>query len=42
MSLSASKEIQITDSFSLPIFVSYILNPTPGMERSFLVFGFSL
>lgn len=40
--LSASREIKITDHFSLPVFVSYILNPTPDNERSFLVFGFSL
>jgi len=42
LGLSASKEIQITESFSLPVFVSYIVNPTPDVERSFLVFGFSL
>ncbi len=40
--LSAAKEIKITDDFSLPISVSYILNPTPDAERSFLVFGVSL
>lgn len=37
MSLSAEKELKITDSFSLPVFASYILNPTH--ERTFLVFG---
>ena len=40
--LSASKEIKITDSFSLPISAAYVLNPTPGSSRSFLLFGFSL
>lgn len=40
MSLAAAKELKITDSFSLPISASYILNPTH--ERSFLVFGCSL
>lgn len=42
LSLSATKEIPITDSFGLPVSVLYIVNPTPGLERSFLVFGFSL
>ncbi len=42
LGLSAAKEIKITDDFSLPISVSYILNPTPDAERSFLVFGVSL
>ena len=42
LGLSAAKEIPITDTFSLPISVSYILNPTPDAERSFLVFGLSL
>ncbi len=40
MGLSAEKELKITDDFSLPLSVAYILNPTH--ERSFLVFGFSL
>jgi len=38
--LSATKEIPITDEFSLPVFTSYIINPY--QEISFLVFGFSL
>lgn len=38
--LSASKEIKITDSFSLPVFTSYVINPY--QEISFLFFGFSL
>ena len=37
--LTASREIEITDKFSLPIFVSYILNPR--VDISHLVFGFS-
>lgn len=40
LSLSASKSIEITDEFSLPISASYYLNPyTP---RSYFVFGISL
>ena len=42
LGLTASKEISITESFSLPVSVMYAINPTPGVERSFLVFGFSL
>ncbi len=42
LGLSAAKEIPITDQFALPVSVSYILNPTPGAARSFLVFGVSL
>jgi len=40
LGLSASREIKMTDSFSLPISVSYIMNP--DTERTFLVFGISL
>ncbi len=42
LGLSASRTIQITESFGLPVFVQYILNPNPRVERSYLVFGFSL
>ncbi len=42
LGVSASKSIPITDQFSLPISVSYIVNPTPGASRSFLVVGLSL
>ena len=42
LGVSASKAIPITDRFSLPISVAYIVNPTPGTARSFLVFGISL
>lgn len=38
--LSVSKTLPITETFSLPIGVSYIINPYT--ERSFLVFGLSL
>lgn len=38
--LSASQSIPLTDRFSLPVSVSYVLNPY--MERTFLVFGISL
>ena len=40
ISLKASKEIKITDSFSLPVFGQLILNP--NQEDIFFVFGFSL
>ena len=39
MSFSGSKEIQVSDSFSLPVFGSFILNPEA--ETAFLVFGIS-
>lgn len=39
MSLAASKNIPVTDGFSLPLSVAYILNPTA--EMSFLVVGLS-
>jgi len=38
--LTATKEIKISDEFSLPVFVSYILNPK--VDISHLVFGISL
>lgn len=38
--ISASREIKITESFSLPVFSSYIVNP--HQEVSFLLFGLSL
>lgn len=38
--LSASKAIEITDTFSVPVSVQYVLNPET--ERTFLVFGLSL
>ncbi len=37
---TVSKEIKLTESFSLPLFGTIILNP--NSEKSFLVFGFSL
>jgi len=40
LGLSASKDLQITDSFALPLSAAYILNP--ATEKSYLVFGFSL
>ena len=39
MSFSGSKEIQISNSFALPVFGSFILNP--DAEAAFLVFGVS-
>ncbi|MDX1700436.1 MAG: hypothetical protein R3250_07450 [Melioribacteraceae bacterium] len=38
--ITASKEISITDKFSLPIFSSYVLNP--NLEVAYLIFGLSL
>lgn len=38
--LSASKAVPITDRFSIPVSVAYIINP--DIERTFLVFGISL
>ncbi|MBI9070008.1 MAG: hypothetical protein JEY94_00320 [Melioribacteraceae bacterium] len=38
--LTVSKEIKITESFSLPVFGSYIINP--NLEISYLVLGISL
>ncbi len=40
LGLSASKDLQITDSFALPLSAAYIMNPTT--EKTYLVFGFSL
>ena len=39
LSLTASKEIAITDKFSLPVFGQVTFNP--AKEDVFLVFGFS-
>ena len=38
--ITASKEVKVTDSFSLPVFGSVILNP--NKEDIFFVLGFSL
>lgn len=40
LSLGASREVPITERFSLPIHVTYILNPYA--EKTFFVFGVSL
>lgn len=40
LGISASKALEITDSFALPLSVSYILNP--DQDRAYLVFGMSL
>ena len=42
LSLTASKSVDITDDFALPLMVQYVLNPTPDAERTFLVFGTGL
>ena len=39
MSFSGSKDISITENYSLPVFGSFILNPEA--ETAFLVFGIS-
>lgn len=41
LGLTASSEVSL-GSVSLPVFVGYVLNATPGAERTHLVFGFSL
>lgn len=40
LGVSAGTEVEITESFSLPVSVSWIVNP--DSERAFLVFGMSL
>jgi hypothetical protein len=40
LSLKASKELKITDSFALPVFAQYLVNPY--LEDANLVFGVSL
>ncbi len=40
ISLTATKEIPITERFSLPIFVQATVSP--AMDKAYLVFGFSL
>jgi hypothetical protein len=40
LGFTVSKSVPVTDRFSLPISVAYILNP--DSERSYLVFGLSL
>lgn len=40
LGISASKGLEITDSFAPPLSVSYILNP--DQDRAYLVFGMSL
>ena len=40
VSFSGSKDIAITEDYSLPVFGSFIINP--DAEAAFLVFGFSL
>ena len=40
ISLKASKDIKITDSFSVPVFASVAANPST--QKAYLVFGFTL
>ena len=40
LGITAGKELQITESFALPMSVSYVINP--DQDRAFLVFGISL
>ena len=37
--ITGEKEISITDSFSLPVFASFIVNP--DIEQAYMVFGMS-
>ena len=39
LGITGEKEIQITDSFSLPVFASFIVNP--DIEQAYMVFGMS-
>ena len=41
LGVNASTDVNL-GSITLPVFVGYILNATPGSERTHLVFGFSL
>ena len=40
LALKATKEIKITDSFSVPIFGQVVANP--NSQKAYLVFGFTL
>ena len=40
--VAASKALQITDSFALPVTVSYIVNSAEDYDRAYLVFALSL
>ena len=40
LALKATKEIKITDSFSVPIFGQVVVNPC--LQKAYLVFGFTL
>lgn len=42
LGLLALRTLPIPESFGLPVFVRYMLNPNPRVERSYLVFGFKL
>ena len=41
LGLNASTDVTL-GAITLPVFVGYVLNATPGAERTHLVFGFSL
>ena len=40
LSLKASKEIKVTDSFSIPVFGEVVANP--GTQKAYMVFGITL
>lgn len=42
ISLKASKDIQITDKFAIPVYVQAIVNPTSNVDNTFLIAGLSL
>ena len=39
ISLKAAKEVKVTDSFLIPIFVQFIVSPV--MDKTYLIFGMS-
>lgn len=42
ISLKASKDVKITEKFSVPVYVQTIVNPTNSADNTFLVAGLSL
>ena len=42
ISLKASKNVEVTDKFNIPVFVQAIVNPSNGVDNAMLVAGFSL
>lgn len=42
ISLKASKGVQITEAFFIPVYVQAIVNPTNNIDNTFIIAGFSL